>query len=178
MRLIAVRPMGRSMGARRSSGPSTAPGAAGWKRTIAKPDAEIMNRPRPPASIRYSGQWRFTALLMARDTTPRAAQGIREPFGGWRCPMPHDISHGSKEASMDYQPLQGQRALVTGASSGIGEGIARAFGAAGASVVVNYGGNADAAHRVVDEVKATGSDARSEERRVGKECRSRWSPYH
>ena len=22
------------------------------------------------------------------------------------------------------------------------------------------------------------SDARSEERRVGKECRSRWSPYH
>ena len=24
----------------------------------------------------------------------------------------------------------------------------------------------------------TGSGARSEERRVGKECRSRWSPYH
>src|SRR2546430_812325 len=24
----------------------------------------------------------------------------------------------------------------------------------------------------------TGSNARSEERRVGKECRSRWSPYH
>ena len=23
-----------------------------------------------------------------------------------------------------------------------------------------------------------GSDTRSEERRVGKECRSRWSPYH
>ena len=23
-----------------------------------------------------------------------------------------------------------------------------------------------------------GTDARSEERRVGKECRSRWSPYH
>src|SRR5262249_29320967 len=60
---------------------------------------------------------------------------------------------------MAYQPLQGQRALVTGASSGIGEGVARAFGAAGASVVVNDAGNADAAHRVVDEVKASGSDA-------------------
>ena len=24
----------------------------------------------------------------------------------------------------------------------------------------------------------TGTPARSEERRVGKECRSRWSPYH
>jgi len=26
--------------------------------------------------------------------------------------------------------------------------------------------------------KGTGGDERSEERRVGKECRSRWSPYH
>ena len=25
---------------------------------------------------------------------------------------------------------------------------------------------------------AAGADERSEERRVGKECRSRWSPYH
>ena len=27
-------------------------------------------------------------------------------------------------------------------------------------------------------VKVKGKDTRSEERRVGKECRSRWSPYH
>ena len=35
-------------------------------------------------------------------------------------------------------------------------------------IVVKYGGSA----MVDDELK------RSEERRVGKECRSRWSPYH
>ena len=29
-----------------------------------------------------------------------------------------------------------------------------------------------------DDPKITESDDRSEERRVGKECRSRWSPYH
>ena len=29
-----------------------------------------------------------------------------------------------------------------------------------------------------DFYKAAGVDNRSEERRVGKECRSRWSPYH
>src|SRR3712207_7412906 len=29
-----------------------------------------------------------------------------------------------------------------------------------------------------DEVPNLGSEYRSEERRVGKECRSRWSPYH
>ena len=28
------------------------------------------------------------------------------------------------------------------------------------------------------ETKATYDEIRSEERRVGKECRSRWSPYH
>src|SRR2546426_3659532 len=28
------------------------------------------------------------------------------------------------------------------------------------------------------DVRAAGGDQRSEERRVGKECRSRWSPYH
>ena len=28
------------------------------------------------------------------------------------------------------------------------------------------------------EIEHEGSEGRSEERRVGKECRSRWSPYH
>ena len=38
-----------------------------------------------------------------------------------------------------------------------------------------------AAHAGLSEVKAgqlIEADLRSEERRVGKECRSRWSPYH
>ena len=29
-----------------------------------------------------------------------------------------------------------------------------------------------------EQMSETGKKARSEERRVGKECRSRWSPYH
>jgi glucose 1-dehydrogenase len=57
------------------------------------------------------------------------------------------------------QPLRGQKALVTGASSGIGEGIARALGAAGAAVVVNYAGNAEGARRVVAELAAGGAEA-------------------
>jgi glucose 1-dehydrogenase len=58
-----------------------------------------------------------------------------------------------------YQPLKGQKALVTGASSGIGAGVARALGAAGASVVVNYSANVNAAESVADEIRAAGVEA-------------------
>src|SRR5256885_7236578 len=33
-------------------------------------------------------------------------------------------------------------------------------------------------HGLTDAVEAVAAGGRSEERRVGKECRSRWSPYH
>src|SRR3712207_9171988 len=36
----------------------------------------------------------------------------------------------------------------------------------------------NASHKMLLEECIFCSDARSEERRVGKECRSRWSPYH
>ena len=36
----------------------------------------------------------------------------------------------------------------------------------------------DASHRITQAQDNTGRTVRSEERRVGKECRSRWSPYH
>jgi len=58
------------------------------------------------------------------------------------------------------QALRGQTALVTGASSGIGAGIALALGAAGAAVVVNYAGNAAGAERVAAEIQAGGGAAR------------------
>src|SRR5436853_5878547 len=57
------------------------------------------------------------------------------------------------------RPLQGQTALVTGANSGIGAGVALALGAAGADVVVNYVSNPAAAEKIVGEIKASGSEA-------------------
>jgi glucose 1-dehydrogenase len=55
--------------------------------------------------------------------------------------------------------LKNQIALVTGASSGIGEGIAKAMGAAGAKVVVNFSSSEDAANRVVQDIKDSGSES-------------------
>lgn len=62
---------------------------------------------------------------------------------------------------MDTQPLRGQKALVTGANSGIGEGIARALAGAGAVVVVNYVSKPDAAQRVVEDLRGMGAEARA-----------------
>ncbi|NGX58789.1 MAG: Glucose 1-dehydrogenase 1 [Chlamydiae bacterium] len=52
--------------------------------------------------------------------------------------------------------LKGQKALVTGADSGIGRGVAIALGHAGADVVVNYHKGEEAAEEVVEAIKQTG----------------------
>ena len=57
------------------------------------------------------------------------------------------------------QVLQGQRAIVTGGSSGIGAAIAKAFGAAGAKVGVNYASNARDAQLMVEEIRKGSSEA-------------------
>ena len=51
-----------------------------------------------------------------------------------------------------HKLLTGQKALVTGANSGIGRGIAIALGEAGADVVVNYVDGDAAAEAVVEKI--------------------------
>jgi glucose 1-dehydrogenase len=55
--------------------------------------------------------------------------------------------------------LKGQAALVTGADSGIGKGVAMALAGAGAKLVINYAHNHDAAEATVNEIKASGGEA-------------------
>ncbi|RCS54207.1 SDR family NAD(P)-dependent oxidoreductase [Bremerella cremea] len=60
------------------------------------------------------------------------------------------------------QPLKiltGQKAIVTGGSSGIGKAVAIALGEAGADVVVNYHSNEEEANNVAQTITSAGSQA-------------------
>ncbi|HWD39252.1 MAG TPA: SDR family oxidoreductase [Fimbriimonas sp.] len=63
------------------------------------------------------------------------------------------------EKQYTHKPLAGQSALVTGANSGIGEGVVRHLAAAGASVVVNYVARPEQAQAIVDDINTNGGKA-------------------
>ncbi len=66
--------------------------------------------------------------------------------------------------------LKGQKALVTGANSGIGKAVAIALGEAGADVAVNYVRGEDSAHEVVETIASGGSNAIALEADVSQEA--------
>ena len=94
---------------------------------------------------------------------------------------PACYAHLPKPVMPRVQPqrlLLGQKALVTGASSGIGRAIALSLGEAGADVVINYVSDEDKAHGLAEEIRAKGVRALalradvSDEKQVGDMFRS------
>ena len=90
--------------------------------------------------------------------------------------------------------LTGRTAVIVGGSGGLGEAMAHSLSQAGAAIAL-VGRNQAKLDKVAGDLKgakvetftadmtsesdvARLAEDRSEERRVGKECRSRWSPYH
>ncbi|MFH0515940.1 SDR family oxidoreductase [Streptomyces sp. M41] len=63
---------------------------------------------------------------------------------------------GAPRDVIPAQLLKGQKALVTGANSGIGKATAVAMGRAGADVVVNYVAGREEAQKVVEEIQSFG----------------------
>lgn len=85
---------------------------------------------------------------MAKDKTPNAPSLPRAASG---------------------QILRAQKAIVTGANSGIGRGVAIALGAAGADVLVNFYSGEEAAQAVVQEIQRCGARAVAHQADVSKE---------
>src|ERR1041384_5348720 len=78
------------------------------------------------------------------------------------------------EAVMPAMPvakvLKGQKALVTGANSGIGKAVALSLARAGADVVVNYVSRPEAADEVVKHITAHGGNAVAHKATVAKQA--------
>ncbi len=70
---------------------------------------------------------------------------------------------------MKNKTLEGQTAIVTGASSGIGESIAKALASEGAKVAVNYSSSGSKAEKVVADIRAEGGEAFSVRADVSRE---------
>ncbi|MDB5061139.1 MAG: glucose 1-dehydrogenase [Mucilaginibacter sp.] len=79
--------------------------------------------------------------------------------------MQYKLQADMKQAKL----LNGQVALVTGADSGIGKGVALALAQAGAKVLINYVYNHDAADEVVKIIKDAGGEAFAHQADVSRE---------
>ena len=64
--------------------------------------------------------------------------------------------------------LEGKRALITGATRGIGAGIARAFAAAGAKLFLHFRSDPAAAEALASELRANGAKVRLHRADLGK----------
>ena len=74
--------------------------------------------------------------------------------------MNSHVTHQHGSPRVNYgQILAGQKALVTGANSGIGAGIAMSMADAGAAVAINYVTNPESATELVKEIQKTGGNA-------------------
>src|ERR1044071_3022516 len=72
--------------------------------------------------------------------------------------MVAEISNDA-EGETIMKKLNGKVAVVTGASKGIGAGVAKGLAAEGASVVVNYSSSKDGADKVVADITKQGGKA-------------------
>ena len=70
---------------------------------------------------------------------------------------------------MNDKKLSGQTALITGANSGIGAGVAKSLAQAGANVIINYVSKPEQAEAMVAEFKGFGVDALAIQADVSKE---------
>jgi 3-oxoacyl-[acyl-carrier protein] reductase len=84
------------------------------------------------------------------DELSKRWQGTRIMRGPIRTPT---------EQEQSMSDLKGKVAIVTGASKGIGAGIAKNLAAAGAAVAVNYASSREGAERVVADIKVSGGKA-------------------
>lgn len=85
--------------------------------------------------------------------------GVRYPHWIQRYIYKIEVIQMEEEMSKSSKELIGKVALVTGASRGIGRGIARKLASLGATVLINYNGSEQKAQELAAEIAAAGGQA-------------------
>ncbi len=138
-------------------------------------------RPRGARSCLASTHARSLAMHSGRKLMPFKIIGMRPQWDFGRYKQSAAITfcsaygRPSQRRSVNMPSLgalAGQKALVTGANSGIGRGVAVAMGNAGADVIVNYIDGDAAADDVVQEIRRSGAKASAFKADVSSEVRS------
>src|SRR2546430_9101469 len=113
---------------------------------------------------------RFVAAPSLRNASAEVRYGLFFFFSSRRRHTRFDCDWSSDVCSSDLADATGGQLTLTagGSVSSAGDLLAKGTPGDGGSISISAGG----------DVTLAGEVHRSEERRVGKECRSRWSPYH
>lgn len=119
----------------------------------------------PPLSngVPDSATETFPTTTTSATTMPPSSHAVNgAPPAETQIPQPTTTNgHSTTTSAHPFQSLTGKVALVTGASRGIGAGIALELGRRGASVVVNYVKGLDGAKSICAQIESTGSGARA-----------------
>src|SRR3712207_9095865 len=130
---------------------------------------------RPPRSTL------FPYATLFRSGAGRDQRDLREARAGVYAEGAHGVLVAVGDVEARARPVEDHLLAVEAglelADDGVGRGV---YDAGEVGVLVEHDDEGEGADRGVEGrgAHADGPQARSEERRVGKECRSRWSPYH
>src|ERR1035437_9965906 len=136
---------------------------------VAGPAHAAIRRRQTPRRRARDGRATSAGALRGHRANPAwsHSDSDRRILGGTASPPVH-LGHDNSPAPQQTPNMT--TTLITGANKGLGYETARRLIEAGHSV---WMGARDATRG-----QQAADALRSEERRVGKECRSRWSPYH
>ncbi|KAF6236458.1 hypothetical protein HO173_005239 [Letharia columbiana] len=142
-----------------TSNPTTTTSAPSLSNGAPDPAPETTSTP-PSTEAATMPETTSTPPSTEAATMPETTANGAPPADPTNDPTPtNGPTNGHAPPARPFPTLAGKVALVTGASRGIGAGIALELGARGASIIVNYVKGHDAAHAICAQIHRLGSHA-------------------
>ena len=130
-------------------------------------------------SVRPPAPWREQRAIFSSERSEKMSEGIVSGGQDSADVFPEHKTRGKSMTQLHkFQSQLSARVIETAAQTGHGERLTRRSANKNIDVVPPPAATDTAHITEIGDARIPFRDDRSEERRVGKECRSRWSPYH